>query len=110
MANNTIDFTASKVETISQDEAIEERKANEPLPITKQMIKDFDKESMVMGSVSSEVGQKRKFDEMKNGVGAAKRATNHDNISMTSSVLPAGEISEVEINVNLEKLAANAAT
>lgn len=97
LADNTINCaaSASKLETNSQDE---ERKANEPIPITKQMMKDFDKESMIMGSVSSDIGQKRKFDEM--NVGAVRRPTNHDNISMTSSVVPAGELSEVEININ----------
>lgn len=100
LANNTVNCNASKVDTLSQGGATsEERKANEPLPITKKMMKDFDKESMILGSVSSEVGQKRKFDEMMRGATSNLQPPNHDNISMTSSVMPAGEISEVEITV-----------
>lgn len=51
-------------------------------PITTQMMKEFDNQSMAFGSVHSDLG-KRRLDQVR-----------PDNISMTSSAAPVGEISQ----------------
>ena len=53
-----------------------------PPPITQAMMRDFDNQSIVLGSVHSDLG-KRAYNQLK-----------PDNVSMTSSVAPVGDISD----------------